>query len=211
MPANEARGMTRRDLIGQRFGKLLVVRSESGPGVMWACRCDCGACVSIRANHLLSGGTKSCGCIRSRRGNQSTQPEYRAWINLVKRCTDPTHDAYERYGGRGISVCDRWHEFELFLADMGPRPSDRHSIERIDNAKGYDPENCRWATSKEQSRNRRNNHLLTRNGETMCLSAWAERAGISPALLTFRLRQGWSLDRSLNTPSRQRKRHGGTP
>ncbi|HEY9737554.1 MAG TPA: hypothetical protein V6D06_14770 [Trichocoleus sp.] len=122
---------------------------------------------------------------------------------MKSRCHNPNNAAYDRYGGRGIVVCDRWREsFENFYADMGPRPSEQHSIDRINNDGNYEPGNCRWATDKQQSRNTRRNRLLTYNGETLFLDEWAERLSISKHTLQTRLWRGWSVEEAFETPIR---------
>lgn len=134
--------------------------------------------------------------------------EYSAWQGLKSRCYHTGNIAYGTHGGRGIRVCDRWiNDFHAFLSDMGPRPTPQHTVERMDNNGNYEPSNCRWATRAEQSANRRPNRLLTFNGRTQFLRAWAREVGISPLTLTARLRLGWPLGRALTTPPR-RPRNG---
>ncbi len=146
--------------------------------------------------------SQSCGCLRieahTTHGatvNQQTTPEYRAWFGMKQRCYYKTHIQFKDYGGRGIRVCDRWRDsFENFLADMGPRPSRAYSLDRFPDMHGdYEPSNCRWATSSEQHRNRRNNRLITFGGETRCITAWAEAYGINPSTLHHRLKRGTPL------------------
>ena len=134
--------------------------------------------------------------------------EYRAWRNMKTRCYNERYPKYRCYGGRGIKVCDRWlHSFENFYNDMGPAPS-KGTLERKDTNGDYTPENCRWALQKEQVRNMRTNHLLTFRGETMCLTAWAEKVGISSKTLISRLKLGWSLERALTeTPVRGKNQY----
>lgn len=118
-----------------------------------------------------------------------------------KRCLDSNNQSYPNYGGRGVTVCDRWKDsFEAFLEDMGDRPSEAHTIDRIDNNKGYYKENCRWVDRKTQGRNKRNNCLIEFQGETRCLSEWAELVGLSVATLKTRLKLGWSIERALTIP-----------
>jgi hypothetical protein len=131
-------------------------------------------------------------------------PEYRVWCHVLARCGTATDAAYDNYGGRGITVCDRWLTFTNFYADVGPRPSPQHTLERIENDGNYEPGNVRWATRKEQNRNKRNNRLLTFNGRTQCIAAWAEEIGITWAALRARLRLGWSVERAL-TPGDHRR------
>ena len=127
--------------------------------------------------------------------------EHNIWRAIKARCHSVGSVSYAWYGGRGIRVCERWFDsFENFFADMGPRPSKAHSVDRIDNDGNYEPGNCRWATRKEQQRNKRNNRLITYNGETMCLEAWADRLGIGWATIHERLDRGWSVADALSRP-----------
>ncbi len=157
-----------RDMIGNRYGRLTVAEFASRierSGSMfkqWRCRCDCGNEVVAVTGALTSGNTKSCGCQKADRaraqmtthGGRHT-PEYSIWRDMLRRCEDTSRKTYKDYGARGIKVCPRWHSFADFLADMGLRPSRAHSIERRDNSKGYDPENCLWVERREQNRNQR--------------------------------------------------------
>lgn len=125
-------------------------------------------------------------------------PEYTAWAGMLQRCRNPKNAAYPDYGGRGITVCDAWRDsFEAFYADLGPRPSARHSIDRIDNDGNYEPGNCRWATAKEQNRNTRRARLLTFDGRTQLLSDWGAELGVHPEAIRGRLRRGWSIEDAL--------------
>lgn len=126
-------------------------------------------------------------------------PPYRAWTAMLNRCRNPSNPAYAYYGGRGIKVCERWLDYASFLEDMGPRPAGM-TLERLDNERGYEPENCCWATRKEQTRNNRRNHYLTAGGERMLLTDWARRLGISAAALHKRIQRGWSEERVCLTP-----------
>lgn len=129
-------------------------------------------------------------------------PEHAAWTSMRQRCENPNHPRYPLYGARGIFVCDRWQSFDQFYADMGPCPP-KHSIERDDNDGPYSPENCRWATQREQLRNRRNNHRITFLGRTQTLTDWAEELGQKYQTLQKRIKRGWPLERVL-TPGSQR-------
>lgn len=141
--------------------------------------------------------------------NYKTHPaEYRAWSGMRTRCRNPKFVDWMIYGGRGIKVCDRWNSFAMFFADIGAKPSPRHSVDRIDSDGNYEPGNCRWATAKEQANNwRTRNRKLTFNGETLPLPEWAARLGVTRESLRDRIDSGWSLQKALTTPAvRQRRR-----
>jgi hypothetical protein len=132
-----------------------------------------------------------------------TTREYNTWNGMRARCLTPTSARYADYGGRGITVCQRWMVYENFLADMGRKPTPDHSLDRIDNDKGYEPGNCRWATRKEQCRNRRSGRLLTLRGETLTVAEWAERSGVDERRVRDRLGDGWDADEAVFTPKGQ--------
>ena len=130
---------------------------------------------------------------------------------MIDRCGRPSHRFFHHYGGRGISVCDRWKTYDNFLADMGRRPSDKHSLDRIDNNGNYEPNNCRWATSVTQLRNRRANRMITFNGRTMCIAEWSEETGLSSAAITQRIDGlGWSIENALTIPAEKACNWRGT-
>jgi hypothetical protein len=199
----------RLDLTGRRFGKLVATERAPNCGgrTQWRCKCDCGQYTVVRTQNLISGNTVSCGCRRAE-ANRDTRTthgmrqslEYAVWHKMLDRCRRPKHPYYDRYGGRGIKVCERWVRFENFYADMGPRPSPKHSLDRVDNDGDYEPENCRWATQKQQVRNRSNTRKLVFRGQTRSMGAWAEMVGIDYRLLWIRLRNGWSVEQALTTP-----------
>ena len=207
---SSSRTVTRRlDLTGQRFGRLvaeeIVGRNTSG-SVLWKCRCDCGGSSVTQASALVSGHSQSCGCrhrdIVSKHGMYGT-PLYQRWKTMRDRTSDFNNTKRADYKDRGITVCDRWNDFANFAEDMGPTFSSDLWLERIDNERGYEPDNCRWATPKEQARNRRNNHYLEVNGLTLTIQEWGERLGVNPDNISQRLtRQGWTVEQALELVSR---------
>lgn len=208
------------NMSGLRFGRLLVVeRSErvsKDRAVSWVCRCDCGEEFVTLGRSLRRGLTVSCGCFgkeQRRKANtthaKSKTGAYKVWTTMVARCTNPNASAYPYYGGRGITVCDRWKEsFEAFAEDMGDRPEGQ-TVERVDNDGPYSPENCRWATRKEQSSNTRRSHWVTFEGETRILSEWAEILGIGSNALEWRM-ENWGLERALTTYGPRTKATSGS-
>ena len=143
-------------------------------------------------------GEKSCGCLKTKHGLWQTR-SYEVWSSMVKRCTRKSSRNYHRYGGRGITVCERWLDFENFYADMGERPEGL-TLERIDNEKGYYPENCKWATVAEQNRNRKNNVNITIDGVTKCAKDWGDMARVNMSVITGRVRKGWDGAQAVFTP-----------
>lgn len=197
------------DLTGQRFGRLVVIercgRDYRG-FIFWRCRCDCGGEKLVITSYLRYGQTRSCGCLRreqlvarnyrhghAKRGQISRV--YYIWQQIILRCTELTHKNYHQYGGRGIKVCKRWRAFKKFLKDMGEPPPGAQ-IDRIDNDGDYEPGNCRWTTSSENCRNKRNNHLLTFNGKIQCVEAWGKEVGVAAGTILSRLRYGWPVERA---------------
>ena len=218
----------RADLTGSRFGRLVVqcsLGSKNGQR-WWRCQCDCGQFRDYSTGSLNSPDHgKSCGCLQRERaseankthgcaGGREQSPEYRTWAAMLTRCTNPSASNYSYYGGRGIKVCERWAtSFEAFIADMGEKPSAEHSLDRIDSNADYAPGNCRWATAQEQRRNTRRTKAIAYNGETLPMSEWASRFGLSPQQLHRRLARGWSIDRALQAPVRKqgKSQRGPTP
>lgn len=201
------------ELSGAVFGRLTVTDSSSVDRcgkVQWVCRCSCGNIVSVVGSKLKSGYTKSCGClaleVRTKHGN-SRKSEYRIRLTMIQRCHNPKSRQYKDYGGRGITVCERWREsFDAFYADMGQRPSKDHSLERVDNNSGYCKENCKWATRKEQSRNMRSNVLLFCDGQPITVTDWASEAKVKRNTVYSRKSRGWTDPEVLSTPIQKRNR-----
>jgi hypothetical protein len=208
-----------------------LLRIERSPNrryrYKWLCKCDCGNEAEIRGDVLRQGGAKSCGCLSrelssarqktnpSRRthgeAHKNRTPEYRAWVHMINRCENEADDDYPLYGGRGISICERWRRgdgsasgYELFLADMGRRPSSSHSIDRVNTNGNYEPTNTRWATPTVQVRNRRTTIWMEYRGERIMLVEAAERFKIPYGTLLFRKRNGWPDERAIDTPVRAR-------
>jgi hypothetical protein len=203
------------DITGQRFGRLTAIRmtamasSKLKCGQRWLFRCDCGNEIEIKKASVTSGHTQSCGCLQAQSAQQAGKrnathrhlvggkrsPEYASWRDMHTRCENPNHNSCERYGGRGITICERWNSFENFLADMGPKPSPKHQIDRIDNDGNYEPSNCQWATRTEQANNRCSNRLLTVDGRTQTFAQWEREANIPSARLHYYItRRGFSLE-----------------
>ena len=194
---------------GKRFGRWLVVagpyqHAGSGRGAArrkWQCRCDCGVVRAVVEVYLTSGRSKSCGCARleavaaigrdHRTHGMRDTPEYGVWKSMKQRCLDVNHKTYQFYGGRGITVCERWRDsFQDFYDDMGPRPSESHQIERLDNCGPYAPYNCEWSTRYAQVRNRRSNIYVTIDDVTKCVADWADQFGIPRYRVYVRIRRG---------------------
>lgn len=194
------RGKRKIHVAGTVYGSWTLVREgEPTPRsvTQWWCRCDCGHEQLIQMANLISGASKRCrDCARNlqrQRPKKPTNITRRTYYAMLERCRNPRHPSYKNYGGRGIKVCERWQaSFENFLADMGERPSLRHSIDRINNNGDYCPENCRWATLKEQARNKRDNVFITCGEVTLCLADWAIASGRSSTTISQRLLAGYS-------------------
>lgn len=200
-----------KDISGQVFGRWSVLgyagNNEQGTA-LWSCRCECGTVRAVAGERLRRGHSLSCGCLQldtAQKHGMSYRTEYKIWSNIKQRCFNPKNCNYPNYGARGIRVCASWLEsFESFLHDMGARPTPTHSIERKDNNGDYSPDNCCWATQKEQTRNRRNSHFLILNGESHTVSEWAEITGIAKGTITSRLMRGWPDERILTKPVRSK-------
>lgn len=209
-----------RDIDGQKFGNLTAIRFDhrdnrvKGGNHYWLFRCDCGNLVVVRKNSVTSGNTKRCAdCSRKLASKRETTHGcsntrlYREWSGIIQRCNNPKSTSWERYGAKGISVCDEWLNFENFMKwAMENGYSDELTIDRINNEKGYCPTNCRWATYYEQANNQTTTIQIEYDGCKMPLSYWAKSVGINKHTLYDRIfRYGWSVEKALNMPVRRGK------
>lgn len=202
------------DVRGQRFGRLYVIAPAGRNAhreVTWECVCDCGNHVIVAGYSLRCGNTTSCGCwksevldslkIRSTKHGLSKHPLHAIWNGIKVRCNDKNRHNYMNYGGRGITICDEWKDdFKAFYDwSISHGWKQGLSIDRIDNDKGYSPDNCRWADTYVQANNSRHCHYITYNGETLTISQWARKVGLKPHTLSARIRSGWDIERALTT------------
>lgn len=206
------RGRKEKDISGMRFDRLVAIRSDHAKKkgyYFWLFLCDCGKEKVISKASVIAKIVVSCGCYgkqkrleskRSFKHGKTGSKVYYTWQSMKGRCFNPKQDMFPKYGGRGIKICDRWLKFENFLEDMGEPPTQKHSIDRIDNNGNYEPTNCRWATNKEQSRNRSVTKFATYKGETKSVLDWCEELGLSYNLTRERLSNGWTAERAFQTP-----------
>lgn len=194
-----------KPMVGLRFGRLVAVAEAGmGPrGMVYTYKCDCGNTKDIFGSLVRNGKVLSCGCLRSETTAKKNTthgmfrtPTYHTWMGMKNRCLNENQPAFKNYGERGISICEEWMEFDGFLADMGERP-DGHTLERIDNSKGYSKDNCTWATCEQQSRNTRQNKFITYDGKTMCMMDWSKETGIPYATIQDRRRKGLAASQIL--------------
>lgn len=192
------------DLTGQKFELITVLgfNHSTNGRTFWLCQCDCGNKVVKRSDCVKID--TSCGCYHRAavtKHNLCHSSEYKSYQAIIQRCTNENSLYYPGYGGRGITICDRWlNSFENFFSDMGKRPKGL-SLERIDNNKGYEPGNCKWATKLEQDNNRRSNTFLTCGGKTQTIAQWTREKDLRKNNIEGRLKLGWSIDRAINTPN----------
>lgn len=203
------------DITGRRFGRLTVIeRAGSNKyGAKWKCECDCGNISVVLGAKLRNGHTKSCGClvvehienVNKTYGMSDSRIHY-IWGNMKGRCYNENDQAYDRYGGRGITVCDEWREDFTAFVDwaFANGYADNLTLDRRDNDGNYCPENCRWATYKTQANNRRNSRPLTFNGETKSLSEWCEEYGKKRDTVRYRIRHGWTFEEAFDIIPRQK-------
>lgn len=211
-----------KDLTGKVFGRLTVTghAGRIGPSRShkWHCKCQCGGVATVDGAHLRAGQSRSCGCLQRERAKangarstthgQSASSLYAIWDSMHQRCKNPNRRDFENYGGRGIKVCERWATFAAFAADMGDRPAG-HSIDRIDPNGDYEPGNCRWASRTQQGRNTTSNRRIEWQGQSLCLSEWAEQLKVNKNTLLARLARGWSVERALTAPIQKKEPRRG--
>jgi hypothetical protein len=201
------------DLTGIRFTMLTPItpaarKPNARRGSVWLCTCDCGQQIEARRESLIRGYRKTCGCatnqLKHRVHGMAGSPIYVVWALMIRRCHRPTKAEAPIYRDRGIKVCAKWHNFPDFYADVGDRPAGM-SLDRIDNNGDYEPGNVRWATPKEQGRNKRSNRAVTYAGKTQCVSAWAAETHINEMTLWKRLTAGWPVEKALFQPARKQE------
>lgn len=193
------------DKTGKRYGRLVVLsrQARDKPGAFWLCQCDCGRTTVAHSGHLNAGMRVSCGCAQdgsqSRTHGMSHTPEYRAWDNARDRCRNPNNRKFPLYGARGITMCESWSKsFQAFFADMGRRPTKKHTLERLDGNSGYNSENCVWATPVQQNNNRSFNRYIECGGRSLTIAQASRKTGIPHATILGRLRAGKSDEEALN-------------
>lgn len=212
----------RENLVGMRFGRLKVIsfsRTGKRRKSRWLCRCECGNEIEVEGYSLKSGNTKSCGCLRNEKTRKrrlkhgkSKTSIYRIWASMIGRCERKTDQKYPDYGARGICVCKRWHDFELFYADVSQLANfgnAGYSLDRIDNEGNYELGNIRWATAKQQGRNKRNNHRIEINGEQMTIAQAVEQYQVNEVTILSRIKAGYTnldLIRAANTAPKEKNK-----
>lgn len=206
------------ELSGKRFGKLLVLyrvnQTEDGDHApLWKCQCDCGNTVKVKSGNLMNGKTNSCGCIRrektsllgrSRRIYSATEKRLHSiWIDMLRRCENPSNKDFHNYGARGITVFNEWHTFEAFKVwSFENGYASGLSIDRINVDGGYSPSNCRWVTVMEQANNKRNTRFVNYNGEKISIANLAKKKNISYPTLLARIKAGWNVEDAVSKPVR---------
>ena len=217
------------DMTGFVSGRLTAIRQVPAIGATnharWLCRCECGKTKEVRASHLRTGNIQSCGCLsldsekrriavakaitkhgQATKGRRSR--EYYSWVGMIQRCTNPNEPQWHDYGGRGITVHPEWRaSFKAFFEHVGPKPTPKHTLDRIDNERGYEPGNVRWATRREQLLNKRTTVYLEHDGRRLRAVEWAEITGLSIDVIRTRIQRGWDVSRALTQPLRRERPH----
>lgn len=205
------------DLTGLQFGLWKVVKQEpskktrNGTMALWLCRCFCANEQVLNSTQLRLRRPASCGCERGAHRHTAqgkVSATYRSWQGMISRCTQPSNPGFKYYTKRGITVCARWRTFENFFADMGERPTDKPTLDRIDNDGNYKPGNCRWATRREQANNRMTNLVFEYKGSSYTLADLARFTGVSKEILRSRLCRSklpWTVDGAISTPKLPKK------
>lgn len=209
-PKGRGRGSLPVEMVGRKFHRLTVMCFEEkrGKQLFWKCLCDCSKETVVLGTALRVGKTKSCGCLRrdfnfkhGHAGDNSKSATYVAWTHAKSRCYDPANKKYKHYGGRGITMCDRWLEsFADFLADMGEKPRRGLTLERVNNSGNYEPGNCEWRTYTDQNNNLRSNRNLEYGGIKMSMAMWTRELKFPRNLIFWRLKKGWTVEDALSTP-----------
>jgi len=207
-------GPSAADITGETFGRLTAIAPTGRTTrsvIIWLCICDCGNETTVSVGNLRSGNTRSCGCFqkecRAPTHGLSRNRSYDSWYGMRRRCLNKSSPDFHNYGGRGITICDRWKDsIKLFHADMGERPEGM-TLDRINNSLGYSKENCRWATMQEQSNNTRRTNFITHNGETLTHTEWSLRLSKNKCLIRDRIGRGWSEARAVTQPVQGQHRH----
>lgn len=202
--------------VGQRFYRWTILKAypnQKMRSLFYLCVCDCGTEKKVLDRTLRYSYGKSCGClsgelaakrlkIHNTTHGKTKSPEFNAWQAMWNRCENKNSAMFHRYGGRGIRVCRRWEKFENFYEDMGPRPKNKKSLDRINTDGNYEPSNCRWASWSEQQNNRGNNRIISYNGKTQTMSQWSKEVGIEVRTIWYRLNKGYSIKDALTKPVR---------
>lgn len=197
---------------GKKFNRLTVIKFthiNSDKKICFDCICDCGKKTNVAGKHLRSGAIKSCGCLADETrvsantthgdaGRGKKTNEYYIWRSIKDRCLNPKNKNYNQYGGRGISICSRWeNSYSKFLIDMGRKPFEKASIDRINNNGNYTPKNCHWVDAKYQANNKRSNRKITYAGKTQSIQCWADETGIAYGTICMRLFRNWTIKKTL--------------
>lgn len=194
------------DISGERFGRLVAVNRVSTAtrkggkhiDTIWLCRCDCGADKQVGLTNLTSGRTKSCGCLRFVQGGLSRKhPLWKRWQQMLERCSNPNHNRYASYGGRGIKVCDRWKSFPLFLEDVERSYKAGKTIDRVNNDGDYEPSNFQWASLSQQARNKQKTPVIDTKWGKITVAEASQKCGLSPQCIRYRIKAGWPQHRLL--------------